>query len=320
MPDPAAHPRHAILARAAFGDRPGLAAAALPAAGDAVESWLRAVVLGGQGRYAAARAELRRTHRDSRDPVLRSLAASTRASLLRQLGWHARAAGLDGHALALVLPPDPTTAGTASAARREAVCDALTGLAADALGTARPELSARLLKRCQTYLGEFPPGFPEVDAAPRGGDATPESDPTWPVTAVGSRVLVRWYWVAAETALAAPGAGLVAETALRYADTALALAERGPSVRHRVKSRLLVAAAAAAAGDLEQSRASAAAVSSQSRENGLVPLRWACALLRSGVAAGAEAAAAAAEARACAQDMAGRGGVLRSGGEVPGSG
>ncbi|WP_280390199.1 hypothetical protein, partial [Nocardia wallacei] len=223
LPDPA-NSRHAIFADAAFGERPGIPAAELPAAADAVESWLRAVVLGGQGRYAAARAELGRAYRGSADPVLRSLITSTRASLLRQLGHHARAAVLDGRALALV-PPDASAVGPAgSAARREAVCDALTGLAADALGIARPELSARLLKRCQTFIGDL--------SASADGD--------------GARARLRWHWVSAETALAAPGRGLVAGSALRYAETALALAERGPSVRHRVKSRLLVAAAGGA--------------------------------------------------------------------------
>lgn len=297
LPDPA-NPRHAIFADAAFGNRPGIPAAELPAATDAVESWLRAVVLGGQGRYAAARVELDRAHRGGTDPVLRSLITSTRASLLRQLGRHARAAVLDGRALALVLPDARALGAAGSAARREAVCDALTGLAADALGTARPELSARLLKRCQNFLD---------DSSDSG-------------TGDGARARLRWHWVATETALAAPDRGLVAGTAQRYADTALALAERGPSVRHRVKSRLLVAAAAAAAGDVEQSRASAALVSSQSRENGLLPLRWACAMLLAGVAEDADAARAAAEARACAQDLAGHGGVLRSGDEVLASG
>ncbi|GAB2722166.1 hypothetical protein [Nocardia thraciensis] len=273
--------RATVFAEAAFGARPGIAAAELPAAATAPESWLRALVLGGQGRYAAARAELRRTHRGGRDPVLRALAVSTEASLLRQLGWHARAAVADGRAVALLLP-DPHAA--ADPMRAEAICDGLTGLAADALGTARPNLAARLLGRCRAYL---------------------------PARSEGQRPLLRWHWVAAETALAAPGSDVIAEPALRHAETALAIAEDGPSVRHRVKSRLLVAAAAAAAGDLDRSRELAATVSAQCREYELLPLRWACAMLRSGVAAGPEAERAAAEARACAKDLAGRGGLLR---------
>ncbi|MBB5914710.1 hypothetical protein BJY24_003577 [Nocardia transvalensis] len=309
--DRASHPPRAIFATAAFGDRPGIAAAELPAARDAVEAWLRAIVLGGQGRYAAARAELRRARRDTRDPVLRSLVTSTEASLLRQLGWHARAAVLDGRALAAVLPDARDGGEIRSAAHREAVCDALTGLAADALGTARPELSARLLERCQLFLGSIHSA--RVNSPGDTLAAVPD-------TAAGRRVLVRWHWVSAETALAAPGAGLIARSAAQHADTALELAQRGPSVRHRVKSRLLLAAAAAAAGDLDKSRVFADQVSSQSRENGLLPLRWACAMLRAGVAEGPAAAWASAEAAACAQDLAGHGGVLRSDVGLLGSG
>jgi hypothetical protein len=271
-------PGRAVFAEAAFGARPGLRAAELPAAETAVESWLRSVALAGQGSYAAARAELRRTHRGTRDAVLCSLATSTEASLLRQLGWHARAAVYDGRALALV-PPDP-----ADARRAEAVCDALTGLAADALGTARPALALRLLDRCRKPLD----GLPD-----------------------GTRARLRWHWVAAETALADPS-GPLAGRALPHAEAALALAEHAPSIRHRVKSRLLVAAAAAAAGDLARSRALAALVAEQCREHRLLPLQWAAAMLRSGVAEQDIAAGAAAEAADCARALAARGGLLRS--------
>src|SRR5258708_631895 len=120
-----------MLIEAAFGARPGHAAAELPAAAHPVDSWYRAVVLGGQGRYAAAREELRTLRASTRDPVLAALAASTEGSFLRQLGWHARASVHDGRAAALVLP------GIAGPHRVDAVCDALTGLAADALGAGR---------------------------------------------------------------------------------------------------------------------------------------------------------------------------------------
>ncbi|ATL65831.1 hypothetical protein [Nocardia terpenica] len=284
-------PGNTLFAAAAFGARPDLPAAGLPAAGTAAESWLRAVALGGQGRYAAARAELRRTPRLGADPALRSLALSTEASLLRQLGWHARAATLDGRALAQVAAGEPT----GSPARDIAICDALTGLAADALGTARPALAARLLDRCQTPLERLC----EAVRTPDIGVSAP--DPAW-------RPRLRRHWVAAETALSAPDTG----PALAHAESALALAEAGPSVRHRVKSRLLVAAAAAAAGDLDRSRELAALVAEQCRAHGLLPLQWACAMLRSGVSAGPAAAAAAAEAAACARALAGHGGLLRS--------
>ncbi|WP_245400672.1 hypothetical protein [Nocardia albiluteola] len=273
-------PGRALFAEAAFGDRPGIAAAALPAADDAVESWLRGVVLGGQGRYAGARAELGRTRRLTRDPVLWSLAASTEASLLRQLGWHAHAATVDGRALALAAR---AVAAPGVDAAAEPMCDALTGLAADALGTARPALAARLLERC------------------RG-----------PVEAAGGwRPRLRWHWVCAETALAAPGSGLIAAPALEHAEAAVEIARQCPSIRHRVKSALLLAAASAA-GAPDRSAAMAAVVAEQCAEYGLLPLRWATAMLRSGVETGSTARHAAAEAAECARELAVRGGRLRS--------
>ncbi|MBL1075089.1 hypothetical protein JK358_11860 [Nocardia sp. 2] len=292
------------LAESAFGNAPAAAATGLPAATDATESWLRAVALGGVGHYAAARAELARARRAATDPALRSLTHSTEGSLLRQLGWHAYAAVADGRAAALALAGPVTAPATVEAdiARAQAVCDALTGLAADALGTARPALAARLLTRCHTHIDAHL-------AAPEAG---------W-------RQRIRLHWVAAETALSAPDSQLIApparragdelseplspDPALAHAETALALAERAPSVRHQVKSRLLVAAACAATGDLERSRALAATVASQCREYDLLPLRWACAMLRSGVDPASDGASEAAE---CAGLLALRGGRLRS--------
>lgn len=333
---------NSVLADAAFGPTPGRAAVELPVPSDATESWLRAVALGGVGHYAAARTQLARTRRLTRDPVLLSLTLSTEGSLLRQLGWHARAAALDGRAAALVLPDAPvredrataqphgvarataqlpavdrataqdpvvarTTAHPSTAvraeavrnlaprpsdiARAEAVCDALTGLAADALGTARPALAARLLDRCRTHL--------------------PAAEDSW-------RPLIRLHWVSAETALSAPGSGLVAapdsasavaDPALAHAEAAVALAQRCPSVRHRVKSGLLLAAASAATGDLDRSRLLAAEVARECREFDLLPLRWACAMLRSGIDPVGDGAAEAAE---CARLLGLRGGGLRS--------
>ena len=276
-----------VLADAAFGGRPGIALADLPVAADPAGTRLRAIVLGGRGWYAAARTELLRAARLTRDPVLRSLVASTEASLLRQLGWHARAAILDGRAAALVanLP----VAGAADPMRAAAVCDALTGLAADALGTGQPQVSARLLRRCRG----------ELDRAP-----------------ADLRTLVRWHWVSAETALAAPGMGLVSEPASTHAEVAMAAAERMGSVRHQVKSRLLLAAAAAGEGDIDRSRAGAELVDSLCAAHGLLPLRWAAAMLRSGVCEPAEARRAAAEAGVYARILAGRGGRLRIGTEI----
>ncbi|MQY29887.1 hypothetical protein [Nocardia aurantia] len=301
-------PERRVFAEAAFGARPGLAAAELPTPADALESWLRAVALGGQGRYAAARAAVADVHRRTADPVLRSLATSTEASLWRQLGWHVRAAGLDGRALVLVTGPRAEFAEDEFPAaeysgndlahagdfhRDAAVCDALTGLAADALGRADPMLADRLLERCQAPLQRL-------------------GTRSW-------RPRLRRHWVAAETALSSPLGAAAAPAALRHAEAAVDLAAAVPSVRHRVKSRLLLAAASTACGDLDRARALAAGVTAECREHGLLPLRWACAMLRTGLGDPADADAAATEAADCARALAERGGGLRTAPEIPGS-
>ena len=122
-----------LLANAAFGDAPNLWP--LPPACTPHELWLRAVAAGGQGRYGNAIADLDGLCRTQRGGPLVSLAHSTRASFLRQLGWHDRARGLDGRALAL------------AGSDQEAGADALIGLAADALGVGRFAASATALQR-----------------------------------------------------------------------------------------------------------------------------------------------------------------------------
>lgn len=245
-----------ILVSTAFGATPGRAAAELPEPPDPLSRWYRAVALGGQGRYAAARADLGLLARTRLDPALRSLVESTRGSLLRQLGGHAAAAAFDGRAAATALA-------ATGPARAEALADALTGLAADALGTGRLALAHRLLGRVESLLPEAP-----------------------------ARAEVRWHWVRAETALA----GGAAAEALRDARIAVDLAGALPSVRHQVKSALLVAAATAAAGDPARSAELARQVDVDCREHALLPLRWATAMLRAGVATPAEAATAGVEA------------------------
>ncbi len=130
---PTADQPAARLYDAAFGN--DLPCWPLPAACSAGELWLRAVAAGGQGRYAAAAADLDAVMRRGRGPLL-SLAHSTRASFLRQLGWHRLARVADGKAWALVAHrPDAA----------EARADALVGLAADALGIGRFGVAQRLL-------------------------------------------------------------------------------------------------------------------------------------------------------------------------------
>ena len=132
-----------MIANAAFGDDPGRWP--LPAADSVEKLWLRAVVAGGQGRYANAYADLASVRRSHPVGRMLSLAHSTQASFLRQLGWHAVARGWDGQALA-VAGADP-----------EAMSDALVGLAADALGVGRFAASAAALARAQGLLHEGPP-------------------------------------------------------------------------------------------------------------------------------------------------------------------
>jgi len=125
------------LTAAAFGGDPGRWP--LPAADSPDELWLRAVAAGGQGRYSSARADLAVLRRQQPSGRLASLALSTEASFLQQLGGHRVARGWDGRALALA-PPG------------EATVDALAGLAADALGIGRLAAAARLLGRAAEAL------------------------------------------------------------------------------------------------------------------------------------------------------------------------
>jgi hypothetical protein len=279
------------LAAAAFGA--GSAGPLLAVPSSAAESWWRAVALGGAGYYARARTELTRTRRMATGhaeapaavpevpahAALMSLSLSTRASWLRQLGWHRHAAELDGAALART-PRDPAFPG-----RSDAVCDALIGLAADALGQGRLALGDRLLDRCRGVL---------ADSA---GERAPSA-----------RIPIRLEWVCAELAMA----GGRADQARRFAGRAVALAEESESVRHRVKSALLLAAAQCAQGDVDAARAGALAVRAQCRDHGLLPLEWAAAMLLTALVEAADRADLRADVDVCAAELARRGGVLRA--------
>jgi hypothetical protein len=219
------------LLDAAFGDRPHRWP--LPPPADADERWLRAVAAGGQGRYAVALTELAALRRCP-GPAPQSLAMSTRASFLRQLGGHRQAAGWDGRAL-LIADSDA------------AVADALIGLAADALGVGRFAAARRLLDRASAV----------VDAA---GDA---------------RLAVRLQWVSAELAMV-QGDG---STAVEHAERAVAAAAHFTSLRHRVKSDVVLAAALCCHGEVDRCRAIADAALDRAGDLGLVPLRWALASL-----------------------------------------
>jgi hypothetical protein len=225
------------LADAAFGTSPG--SWPLPTGTTPQQLWLRAVAAGGQGRYAQAYGDLAVLRRRVPTGPLASLAHSTQASFLRQLGGHTLARGWDGRALALA-GGDP-----------EAKSDALIGLAADALGVGRFAAAAMLLTR--------------VDPPPASGPA-PE------------RLAVRRRWVGAELAMAS-GDGAAA---VRHAEEAVELAQgmRAPaSVRHRVKSDVVLAAALCSTGAVERSRAVGEAALDETGRFGLIPLRWALACL-----------------------------------------
>lgn len=229
----------AVLADVAFGADPGRWP--LPSARGAEQLWLRAVGAGGQGRYAAARADLTELIRSEPAGRWRSLALAAHASFLRQLGWHWRAHDLDGQAWA------------AGAGDPESGVDALSGLAADALGVGRLAASAALLARAE-------------DLAVRG---------------VPDRQLVRLAWVHAELAMA----GGDGECAVRHARRAVELAAQAapPSQRHRVKSDVVLAAALCCAGDLDASRSVAESALADTEILGLIPLRWALACLLSDI-------------------------------------
>ncbi|MEV1121618.1 hypothetical protein AB0I91_41730 [Actinosynnema sp. NPDC049800] len=201
---------------AAFGDRPEADVwAALR--GGPEERWLTAVVLGGQGHYAAAASVLGELI--GRGGLFGSLAASTLASHRRQLGGHAAARVLDGRALAMVPEGDDRDRDDRDPDDRDhddvdpddvdpagARADALLGLAADAVGTGRLEEARRLHARVE----------------PRG----------W-------RSRVRHQWLAAEIALA----GGHAEQAVHPAEVAAATAREAGATRHILKSDLVLGAA-----------------------------------------------------------------------------
>ncbi|AQT81363.1 hypothetical protein B1R94_22080 [Mycolicibacterium litorale] len=233
------------LTAAAFGDDPGRWP--LPAAHTAEQLWLRAVAAGGQGRYSSARADLAALRRRQPTAALASLASSTEASLLRQLGGHRLANGWDGRALALAprAGGDPMTL----AAR----VDATVGLAADALGVGRLTVSARLLGQAEEMMRRA------------GGPAAP------------SRLAIRLAWVNAELAMAG-GRG---DDALAHAQRGVERAEQAlPALRrHRVKSDVVLAAAFCCAGMPDRARAVADSALADTRTYDLVPLRWALACL-----------------------------------------
>lgn len=238
------------LRRAAFGDGPSVDERDLAAAAraDPCIRWLAAVVLGGQGRYAAAATVLGDLIRGD-SATVGALACATLAAHRRQLGGHAAALPLDGAALARV--------GTSSRVgdrqdpdgidRAGARADALLGLAADNLALGRPAVSRRLIAAVE---GEV----------------------------LGWRASVRSGWVRAEVELISGDAA----AAIPHAERAAQLAGARKAVRHGVKSDLVLAAALAARGEPADRRRAiglATAASATAREHGLRSLTWPAGLI-----------------------------------------
>ncbi|MEH3156402.1 MAG: hypothetical protein PGN29_14035 [Gordonia paraffinivorans] len=208
---------------------------------------LRAIALAAQGRYARAAADLRRLplpDRGEADTALRSAARCAIASHRRQAGGHRRALVDDGAAAVLAV------AAPAGCGRGAALVDALTGLAADRLGTGDLAGSDRLLTRAEEVADDIAPGD------------------GWVCT---GRPVLRTAWVRAEWHLYT---GRAVE-ASRAADHAASLAADCPSARHRLKTDLLVAACRAAVGDHDGARESATDVASRAGALHQRPLAWA---------------------------------------------
>lgn len=206
-----------------------------------MDSWLRAVALGGWGRYASAATLLGALLADPATPaVVAAHAAVTLASHRRQQGGHAAARLLDARGLRLAV-----SAGRAGRSDADGVdalgarVDALVGLGADALGLGDPA-AVRLL-----------------DAA------AALAHPSW-------RPRVRLGWVRAELALFAGQA----RSAVGPAEQSLALARDAGAGRHVLKSRLVLAVARAAVHPDDVALAELDSVAEDAGGAGLLPLVW----------------------------------------------
>lgn len=250
------------LLEIAFGD--SAKTVPIPPARCPWSAWLRAVALGGTGRYAAAGAGLDELDRRGTDDVLRSLALSTKASHLRQAGRHDLAVGADARALMLAESCAAPIDAAGDVVRIAARCDALTGLAADDLGRGMFGAADRLLDRVQGTLA--------VRNASSAAD-----DWIW-----AGRPELRLHWVRAELAMFTGDP----ERAIRHARTASEISQSSPSVRHRIKTDLIGAAAAATTGNVEAATAGALRVTDQAARFGQLPLQWAAAKLLDGIGAG----------------------------------
>ncbi|MEA2481435.1 MAG: hypothetical protein QOJ07_3357, partial [Thermoleophilaceae bacterium] len=113
---------------------PAAALGALPGSGGSRETWIRGAALGALGRYGRARSALEGLAADR--GVHGSLAASTLASHLRQLGRHGDAREFDERALATAERLGDGGGAPGVDTPADALFDARLGLAADAVGLA----------------------------------------------------------------------------------------------------------------------------------------------------------------------------------------
>jgi hypothetical protein len=257
----AAPPR---VAAVAFGAEPGAPVRVRPGA-PPLERWYVAVALGGQGCYAAAAAALEPLLVRPAVPVaVAAHAAVTLAAHRRQLGGHVAARPYDALGLRLACSVRDDPHGLALAAR----LDALVGLAADAVGTAAPDTAKRLLYRANELLERanaqvtVNDGGDHSDWAAVGDEA--RSNWSW-------RPSVRLGWVRAELALACGDAA----GAVEPARAALGLARVAGSVRHVLKSRIVLAVAEAVAGASSTKAVAELDAAAESAEQyRLLPLVW----------------------------------------------
>jgi tetratricopeptide (TPR) repeat protein len=212
-PGPVRHSEHVLFHRAPADALPDLRAAATdPSTEDgATALWLSGVALGALGRYGAALDLLAPAGGPAipadRLPQLASLAASTAASIYRQLGRHAEAGELDRRALRLADQAAERVPGGGLV--EEARFDARLGLAADAVGLHHGDDARRLLAEAAAVV-------------PAG---------SW-------RHRVRLDWVTVEVALLDGDPATAVATARRAVTTS----ETAQAPRHVAKSLLFLGA------------------------------------------------------------------------------
>ncbi|WIV58706.1 hypothetical protein [Amycolatopsis nalaikhensis] len=281
----------AALRAAAFGGEPLPDPASTRGGDTARERLLAAIVLGAQGRYAAAAALLDVLRRD-RDPVTASLAASTLGAHRRQLGGHRQARALDGEAFAKVADGGQgsaevgrASAGAAAALEGDGESDRLGSAAIgdpsglDAAGalfgsaTTDPDGLDAAGARADALLGLAADNLAlgRLTAARRFAARASREDARW-------RATVRGGWVGAEIELAAGhGAAAVPHAELAF-ETAVARGAR----RHAVKSGIVLAVALRAAGAPDHREISDALVGkamATAEECELLSLLWPAALV-----------------------------------------